>query len=160
MTICAVLSRADAAGSMWEMRIKSLPTVAFGANRLLLRINPFPIGILGTNDYRTRRTDHRHTVFLYRSVNSEHEDIISNDLWVVGREISLRDSLELVYRDALICLHRQMTTKPACRPRGVTDLAVHLHIVVGQSRSLVFAGAFTSICFVAARTISPGFAIT
>ena len=66
MTVGAVFRRADAARRVREMRIERLTAVTFGGKCLLLRINPFAIRILRTDDDRARRTNHGHAIFLHR----------------------------------------------------------------------------------------------
>ena len=52
VAIGAVLRRADAAGRVRKMRIECLAAVTFGADGLLLRINPFAVRVLRTDDDR------------------------------------------------------------------------------------------------------------
>src|SRR5204863_7944346 len=46
---------------------------------------------------------------------------------------SVRRGLESILRRTLVCLHRQMTTETARRPRGVTDLAIHRRIIMRET---------------------------
>ena len=135
MAVGAILGRADAAGGVREMRIEGLAAVAFGRKRLLLRINPFAIRILRADHDRARGTNHRHPILLHGAVDPEHENVVAHDLRIVGGEIAIGHAFEFVLRHALIRFHRQMTTETACRPRGVTDLAIHRAVVVRERRS-------------------------
>ena len=96
MAVGAILRRADAARGVREMRIERLAAVAFGADGLLLRVNPFAIRVLRADDHRARRTDHRHPVLLHRAVDAEHEDVVAHDLRIVGGEVAVDHAFELV----------------------------------------------------------------
>ena len=133
MAVGAILRRADAAGGVREMRIERLAAVAFRGNGLLLRINPFAIGVLRTDHDRARGTEHRHAILLHRAVDAEHENVVAHDLRIVGGEVAVGHAFEFVLRHALVRLHRQMTAETARRPRGVTDLAIHRAVVVRES---------------------------
>src|SRR5437868_8010324 len=132
MAISAVLRRPYAAGGVGEVGIESLPTVAFGRERLLLGVYPFAVRVLGADHYGAGRTDHRHPIFFHGAVNPEHEHVIPNHLRVVGGEIAISDAFKFVLRNPLVRLHRQMTSKAAGCPGSMTDLAIHPGIVMGQ----------------------------
>ena len=125
MAVSTIFCRADAARGVREMRIERLTAVTFRRKRLLLRINPLAVSVLRTDHDRARRTNHRHPIFLYRGVDSEHENVVAHDLRIVSREISIGDAFEFILRHVLIGFHRQMATETARRPRRVADLAIH-----------------------------------
>ena len=98
MAIRAILGRADAAGGVREMRVERLAAIALRRDGLLLRIHPFAVRVLRTDDHRARRTQHGHAVILHRAVDAEHEHVVTHDLRVVRGEIAVRRALELVER--------------------------------------------------------------
>src|SRR5713226_6420213 len=116
MAVGAILGRSNAAGGVREMWIERLTAVSFRRKSLLLRINPFPIRILRADHDRARRANHRHSVFLHRAVDPEHEDVIAYHLRIVSREISVGDAFEFVLGYALVRFHRQMAAETTCRP--------------------------------------------
>jgi hypothetical protein len=77
------------------MRIVSLAAVTVGADGLLLRINPFAVGVLRTDDDRAGRTQHGEAVAFHRAVNAELERVIADDLRIVAREIARRSCLQI-----------------------------------------------------------------
>ena len=123
MAIGAVLGGADAAGRVRKMRIERLAAVAFSGDGLLLRVNPFAIRVLRANDDGARRTNHREPIALHRSVDAELEDVVTDDLGIIRREVARGDPFILVERRALIRLHGQMTAEATGGPRGMADLA-------------------------------------
>ncbi len=96
MTIGAIFCRADSARGVGKMRIECLSAVTFGRNRLGLGINPFAVLILRADHDRARRTDHSHPVFLHAAVNAEHENVVPDDLRIIGCKIAVGNALKLV----------------------------------------------------------------
>src|SRR5437899_12823154 len=98
------------------MRIECLAAVAFSGDGLLLRVNPFAIRVLRADDDAARRTNHREPIALHRSVDAELEDVVTDDLGIVGGEVARGDAFILVEGCALIRLHRQVTAKATGGP--------------------------------------------
>ncbi len=98
----------------------------------MLGINPLAIRVLRTDEHRARRTNHRQAMVFYRSVESEHEDIIAQHLWIVRGEVASGKSFEFVGRDALIGPHRKVAAKARGRPGGMTNLTGDISIVVRE----------------------------
>src|ERR1700730_12523572 len=116
MAVGAILRRADARSRVREVRVECLAAIAFSRKCLLLRINPFAVRVLRTDDDRARGADHGHAVLLYRAVDAEHEDVVAHHLWVVGSEVSIGHAFEFILRDALVGFHRQVTTETTRGP--------------------------------------------
>src|SRR3954468_24310273 len=132
MAVRAVLSRSHAAGGVREMRIERLAAISLGGERLLLRVNPFAVRVLRTHHHCARRPNDGHSIPLHRAIDAEHEDIVPNDLWIVGGVIPICDPFKLVLRYPLIRFHRQVTSETAGPPGRVTDLTIHPRVIVSE----------------------------
>ena len=132
VTIRAIFCGAFPAGGVGEVRVKGLAAVAIAADGLLLGVDPFPIGVLGADDHRAGGADDREAMFFDRGIDPEHKDIVANDLGVIGDEITIDIAFVFIEGDAGIGLHGEMTSEAAGCPGGVTDLAIHGGVAVGE----------------------------
>ena len=96
MAVSTVLRCANAARRVWEMRVERLTAVTLSRNGLLLRINPFAIRILRADHDRAGRSNHRHPISLHCAVFAEHENVVTHDLRIVSREVSISYTLEFI----------------------------------------------------------------
>ena len=113
MAIAAILCCSLSTRRMREMRIECLAAITFSADRLLLGVNPLAVRILRADDHRAGRAQHREPMIFHRAVHAQLENIVADDLRIVGREIARRHTLKFIERHFLVGAHRQMTAKTA-----------------------------------------------
>ena len=116
MAVGAILCRADAAGGVREMRIEGLATVTFRREGLLLRVNPLAVRVLRTDHDCAGGAQDSHSVFLHRSVDSEHKHVVAHNLRIVGGEVPIANAFELILCDSLVRLHRKVAAETARGP--------------------------------------------
>src|SRR5205823_6284874 len=125
MAVSAILSRADTAGGVREMRIEGLAAVTFRREGLLLRVNPLAVRVLRTDHDCAGGAQDSHAVFLHRSIDPEHEHVVAHDLWIVGGEDPIGVPFELILSDSLVRLHWKVAPEAARGPGAMTNLAIH-----------------------------------
>ncbi len=64
------------------------------------------------------------------SVDAQHEDVISEDLEVIGRVVARVPTLVVEVRHLAVCLHGEVAAEAASHPRRVAGEATHVVVPV------------------------------
>ena len=131
VTVTAGLGFSLALG-MWVVRVHRLRAVTRSCDRWLLNVDTLSVGV-GRRQHKRRRGAHRrHLAALARPAPTQHEDVLTQNLRVVGRVIARLTTFVTMPIGLGISLDRQVAATATRGPRRVAGVALHLVVTVGK----------------------------
>jgi hypothetical protein len=109
-----------------------LTAEAFGGDRLLLRIDPFAVLILRTDEDGGARGGGRDAMSRHGAVFGEHENVVAQDLEVISRVVARLVALVVAVGHLAVRLHREVAAEATRHPRRVAGEAGHLAVGVRE----------------------------
>src|SRR5258708_20142279 len=106
-------------------------------NRLLRVVKPIAIGILRADQYGTRRSRRGHAMTSHRAVDTQHINVVAQNLKVVAGVILCEESFVVQHGLARISSHLQMAAEASGRPRGMAGITSNAAVRIVEGGGLV-----------------------
>src|SRR5262245_18115292 len=135
------------ADRVWNECAEGMPAVAIRGDCLLLRVEPFAVLVLRTDQDSASRSSRCNPPARYCAVLGQHKDVIAESLEIVLRVIAqFIGTLVVKHRFLPVGDHRQVTPEATGRPRCMTGVTGHIAVGVRQ-------GGFVSLVITPALAV-------
>ena len=111
---------------------EGLSAEAFRGDRLLLVVEPIAVRVLRAHQDGAGGANRRDSMASDGAVDSQHIDVIAQDLEVVGRPVARGDALVVKHGHLAIGSHFQMAPEARWDPGRVATVTSHSLVAVGQ----------------------------